>query len=148
MSNMQAMLSCNTKHLLWTELMSVAGSLGYVTPEVLNQKGHRKPCQSLVYWVLLIPSIHDAMECSLLFAGPLLDAPLWIHTYQVRWHEGSHTINDWTEDQLSWQILKEHIRWRYGWCYKQSPLPSCEHLSVSLTLGSGTAQQKTSFLRC
>jgi calcium/calmodulin-dependent protein kinase I len=66
MSNTQVIRLCSAKHLESSEqqLTSVAGSLGYVAPEVLNQKGHGRPVDlwSIGYCCML-QIIHAAMEC-------------------------------------------------------------------------------------
>jgi serine/threonine protein kinase len=57
----------SAKHLDSTgePLISVAGSLGYVAPEVLNQKGHGKPVDlwSIGYDYLFFLLITHTMEC-------------------------------------------------------------------------------------
>jgi len=68
MSHMRVILPCGSKHLDSSAelLSSVAGSLGYVTPEVLNQGGHSKPvdlCSIGYGYFLPLSIIHSAMEC-------------------------------------------------------------------------------------
>lgn len=69
-------------------LTSVAGSFGYVAPEVLNQKGHGKPVDlwSIGYLLFLT-------HCDHLFTrieqNHYLHASLRIHSLPVRRHEGT-----------------------------------------------------------
>jgi serine/threonine protein kinase len=135
---------CSAKHLDSSEqqLTSVAGSLGYLAPEVLNQKGHGRPVDlwSIGYCFFLpYGSFMTLCNADYTLQGHYLYASLRIYTLQVRRHEGNHTTNDRGEGQLSRQILEECVGRRYG---KYPFLLMCE--CVSLTLGSGTAQQKTS----
>lgn len=75
----------------------MAGSFGYVAPEILNHKGHGKPVDLWSIGYCSSPTFSDSRRSEMLISlsqSHHLHAPLRIHALPVRRHEGARTTDD------------------------------------------------------
>ena len=110
-------MSRSAKHLHSSEeqLMSLAGSLGYVAPEVLNHKGHGKPVDLWAIGCAILPS--GSARCnevltSLIGQDHHLRASLRILSIPVGRYERARATDDRSQNHLPRPILEQRVRRR------------------------------------